>query len=1092
MQNGLLATRAILFADVVGSAQLRSRLGEERADQLRRTHDEIIGDSVAKHGGTVLRWTGDGVKASFPAASSAVASALAMVRAVRAYGRRSDAIVAFEIRVGLSVGEVSALTSDSDGDQDGVAVIEAARLEALAAPGEILATDLVRRLGERRVEAQFEDVGTRVLKGLDEPVGVVRVTDVRGAELHPMPRSLAIDRRFPMVGRTAVMDQIATSWQTTVEGHVATWLITGQPGMGKSTVVAHAAQLAHDDGALVLAGTCDGERPIPYQPFATALGDPALEDDQLTAAIGERSGPLAPLFPGGLAGRSDEAGPAARFELFDAVSDLLQRLSTAQPVVLVLEDLHWATPPTLLLLRHVVQQLTDARVLVLGTYRDEEVVGNAPLRDLLADVLAAPSARRIELTALDDDDVASMIGSIVADLPSGQIATHVDGLARRLCGESNGNAFFVCELIDHLAAIGSLERLVVHGASADDLPIPDTVRDVVGQRLGRLPADAAELLTTAATVGLTFDLELIARVAGLPVGDALRRIEEMERVSLVNEVGAGSYSFSHAIVRTTLLSRLSATRRALAHRNVATAIEALGTGHHDELAYHWTLAGDGAKANVNLELAARRDLRALAYESAAERFQQVLGFAERHHDAEIELEARACLGLALARRSLGHADFLPLVERAGRLARKLRDVELMADAALATIFPGGFFTAAGRTEPGLIELCEDAVEGLDDADARKVRIMATLAAHLTFDPDRQRRVDLVTRALELARANGDPELIGAVLSAEFISLWDPTTAARRSEIGQHISRMARASGDNELEFLGGFFSAFCAAERGDVAGAKKLLRSLDDTIDASRNFYFRFLVDRLSVSFDLLACEPDVQAKIDKLAAEYADRHADTAGTWALQIGVLAKQSGRFGDLATTLQTMIAESNVPGNWTSAYGLAQLINGDREGAAATLDSCPSPPLDYLWLSTQMVIAELATGLGRHDRCARLLEELLPFRGQLGVTSSGAACVGLVSRTIGQLAAAIGNDALAVELLTESAAQADAIGAPYEAVSSRRQLVDVLESVRGDEAVVARLIEEADRIAERHGLAGPERATISSSPDDGRSPSDRPEK
>ncbi|CAN0511608.1 unnamed protein product, partial [Phaeothamnion confervicola] len=131
-------------------------------------------------------------------------------------------------------------------------------------------------------------------------------------------------------------------------------------------------------------------------------------------------------------------------------------------------------------------------------------------------------------------------------------------------------------------------------------------------------------------------------------------------------------------------------------------------------------------------------------------------------------------------------------------------------------------------------------------------------------------------------------------------------------------------------------------------------------------------------SLDLLACELDAQSRIDKLAAEYADRHADTAGTWALQVGVLAKQTGNFGDLAATLQVMIAESTVPGNWTAAYGLAQLENGDREGAAVTLDGCPVPPLDYLWMSTQVVIAELAAGLGRHDRCVRLMDELLPFR------------------------------------------------------------------------------------------------------------------
>ena len=1026
--NAALATRALLFTDMVNSAEHRSRLGEERADELRRVHDEVIGAAVAKHGGTVLRWTGDGVKASFPASSAALTAALAMMRSVRAYTRRSDAIAEFTIRIGLSVGEVST----EDGDEHGVAVIEAARLEALAEPGEILATRQVQQLGERRVDAQFQDVGTRALKGLNDPVEIVRVLDTHSGDSVPMPRALTIDRRFPIVGRATVVDQIAQRWQAACKGDASTLFITGQAGMGKSRVIADAAMQAHDDGALVLAGICDGERPIPYQPFAMALADPALDDEQLSLARAG-TGPLAALFPDNRPGRADEQGPAARFELFDAVTGLLQRLSTAQPIVLVLEDLHWATPPTLLLLRHVVQNLADTRLLVLGTYREEEVSANAQLHDLLAEIRGVSRATRIALTTLNESNVASMIASIVPEAPP----SHIADLAHRLADESSGNAFFVCELVEHLATTGELQRLTLQGASADSLPIPDSVRDVVGGRLRKLSDDAADLVMTAAAVGLSFELDLIARVADLPVAQALRLVEEIERVALIGEVGAGRYSFSHAIARNTLLARMSATRVALAHRSIAIAIEESGNGYHDELAHHWLQAGDATKAHVRLELAARRDFRALAYESAADKFQQVLTFAEGGNGGT-DLEARACLGVALARRSMGAADFLPLAQRAGRLARKLKDVELMADSALATIFPGGFFVVAGVTEPGLVELCEDAIDLLDDTDPRKVRIMATLATHLTFDQQRQRRVDLLSSALELARSNGDPELIGVVLCAEFIALWDPTTATRRSEIGQQVSRMARASGDNDLEFLGGFFSAICTAERGDVADARRRLQQLTDVIAASRNFYFQFLVDRFEVSLNLLAGQPDVQKQIDRLAATYADTHADTAGTWALQTGVLALQEGRLGDLADYLREMMSASKIPASWTAAYGLALLFNGDAEAAGKVLDTFPPQPLDYLWLSTQQAISDLAIGLGRADRCAQLFDGLLPFRGQLGIVSSGSACSGLVSRTLGQLALASNRPALAIELLTEALAHAEAIGAPYEIATTRNAL------------------------------------------------------
>ena len=485
MEQAELATRAILFTDMVGSTELRVGLGEDRADALRRAHDEMIGRAVEAHRGVLLRWTGDGVKAAFPTSSAAVAAAIEMQRAVRSYGRRKDAVAPFQIRIGVSVGEVS----NEDGDDHGVAVIEAARLEALAAPGEILATDLVERLGFRRADAAFEDVGSHSLKGLEKPVSIVRVLDVAAdATAPPMPKALSLDRRFPLVGRSAAMEQLVTRWNVACSGSPRTLLVTGQPGMGKTRLIAHAAEHAHDDGAIVLAGICDSELVVPYQPFALALNEPLLTDEQLATAISTRAGPLGPLFPGSRVTRPDDQGPAARFELFEAVAALFQRLSNLQPIVLVLEDLQWATPPTLLLLRHLVQHLDEARLLILGTYRDEEAATNPHLRDLLAEIHGSGSASKIELQALSEHDVTEMIATLVPTAPADNVGT----FARRVRDESAGNAFFVCELLDHLATTGQLERLVTVGRG-DRLPIPDSVRDVVGQRLGRLSHDAEEL-----------------------------------------------------------------------------------------------------------------------------------------------------------------------------------------------------------------------------------------------------------------------------------------------------------------------------------------------------------------------------------------------------------------------------------------------------------------------------------------------------------------------------------------------------------------------------------------------------------------------
>lgn len=186
-----VSTGAILFTDMVDSTALRSRLGEDEADVLRLHHDHLLAAEVAAHSGTVARWTGDGVKAGFASASDAVAAAVSIQRAVVAYGLRADAVAVFQVRIGISAGEV---TIDEAGDHHGVAVVEAARLEALARPGDILATEMVRMLGQRRANVEFEEVGERTLKGLDLPVRVYRVVDSRidGTPAASIPR-----RRWP-------------------------------------------------------------------------------------------------------------------------------------------------------------------------------------------------------------------------------------------------------------------------------------------------------------------------------------------------------------------------------------------------------------------------------------------------------------------------------------------------------------------------------------------------------------------------------------------------------------------------------------------------------------------------------------------------------------------------------------------------------------------------------------------------------------------------------------------------------------------------------------------------------------------------------
>ncbi len=1058
-----LTVRGLLFADVVGSTELRSRLGEDRADLLRRHHDEVMDRVVADHGGTVLRWTGDGMKASFPSASAALTAALDLQRAVARYRHRPDAVADLRVRVGVSAGEVVT----EGGDDHGVAVVEGARLEALAAPDEVLATDLARQLGHRRVAARFEDVGPRRLKGLDEPVAVVRVVDTRPEVASvAVPKALEVDRRFPLVGRADEVARALAAWRAARDGTTRALLVAGQPGIGKSRLVGQVAERAHDEGALVLAGACDSDLAVPYQPFTGAFDAVVGLDEDLRRAVVDGAGPLGPLFPARRGGRGDDVGPAARFELFDAVGALLSRLAADRPVALVLEDLHWATSATVHLVRHLVQDAAVPGLLVVATYRAEEVDPSHPLYGVLAESRSAPAVTRVELAPID---VAAVEELVAARLPAAAPAAR-RAFAARVCEEAAGTPFFACAIVDHLSTDGTLAHVVGDGDGGRTLPVPDAVRDIVGHRLGRLAPGTADVLASAAVLGQGFDLDVLSELVGRSPEQALLAVEEGERGALVQEVDVGRFAFAHAIVRSALLATHSATRLALVHRRAAELLEARRPHDHDELARHWLAAREEARATEHLARAAERDMEALAFESAAERYRQVLDHHARRPPADPLVEARDRLGLGLALRAMSRVDYLPEVEEAGRRARALGDVDLTIDAAIASLWPGTFFITAGRTEEPLIELCEAARSVTGPDDPRRPTVLATLAAQLTFADARDRRVALLDEALDLARGLDDPDLVARVLIAEYLTAWDPTTIVRRGEVAAELTEIARTSTMADVQFFAGFFAGVGAAERGEVAEARSRLEALAPVVKASRNAYFGFLRDRLLVSLDLLACAPDVQDAIDALAARYEGTHADTAGTWALQTGGVAFQQGRLADLVPVLQGLVEESVLAPVWRAPLGLALLAGGDRDAAEQVLDGSSEPHLDYFWTTVVQTRAELAVGLGRLDHCRALYDTLLPHRGLLGITASGSLAYGLVDTTLGLLAVALGDLEAAVALLRGAVATADAMAAPYEGVKARRALAEALAAQGADGSDVAEVVAGARSVALAHGFAG----------------------
>src|SRR5688572_8367586 len=660
---------------------MRTRLGEEAAEDLRRVHDRLLTEAVEAHAGRVVKGLGDGIMATFAAASDAVAAAVAIQQSVDRHNRRPDLLALLAVRVGISLGDVTF----EDDDVHGTPVIAAARLCAAAAGGQILASDLVRVLvGSGHAEG-FIPVGPLDLKGLAQPVVTCAVSwEPRRLSHVPLPAFLTdLGRIF--VGRGVQLERLGQLWKEALAGERRVAFLAGEPGVGKTRLAAELATAVHEDGATVLVGRCDEDLGVPYQPFVEALRQfvDHMPPDELQARLGRYAGELARLVPElsvlvpGLPPAVQSDPETERYRLFDAVAAWLGAVSADDPLLLVLDDLQWAAKPTLLLLRHVISSTEPKRLLILATYRDTELGHDHPLGEVLADLRRQRAVERLSLVGLDSSGVVAYM-----EQAAGRALDDEDlALARAIHEETEGNPFFVREVFRHLTETGAVAEQAGRWGirlAIEDVGIPEGVREVVGRRLARLSPAANRLLEVGAVAGPEFEMGIIQAVERLPDDDLVASFEEATESRLVTEVGgAGArYRFAHALVRDTLYSGLSAARRVTLHRRVAEAIETLHAAaldnHLPALAHHWArAAAPAAETSRAVDYAARagdQALSQLANDEAARYYQQaldLLGMVAGSDGDDRRLELM--IGLGEAQRRAGEPASRSTLLDAGRL-----------------------------------------------------------------------------------------------------------------------------------------------------------------------------------------------------------------------------------------------------------------------------------------------------------------------------------------------------------------------------------------------------------------------------------------
>ncbi len=1025
-------TVTILVTDLVGSTGLESRIGPGAADELRDEHFTLLRGAFEAARGREVKNTGDGLIAAFESASSAVDCAVSIQQ--RMERRNRSAGEQLLIKIGISLGDATA----ADGDYFGMPVIEAARLCDRATGGQILVKETVAHLAAGRVGDALKAVGALELKGLPEPLATVEVSwEPAGEEAPavPLPPRLQGVPPVGFVGRASESERLRALFAEATEGKRRLVFLSGEPGIGKSRLSTHAALEARAHGALVLYGGSERELGVPYGPWVEALSHYVehAPEPTLRAHVERHGGELARLVPVLRDRLPDMPAPretdpdTERYMLWGAVAGLLGEASREQPIVLLLDDLHWADKPTLLLLKHVVAHGADARALLIATYRESDLDRGHPLASLLANLHREQGVERIALKGLDETDMVQIMERAAGhEMDEAGLE-----LSRQLSSETDGNPFYAGELLRHMRESGAIvvrdDGSWIVRDTVDRLGIPQSVREVVGHRIERLGEEAQKVLQVAAVIGPEFDQALIQQITGHSDDALLDLLEEAVEASVLVESAtvAGRFSFAHALINHTLYEDLGTTRRARVHRRVAEALEELAgpdpQARASELAHHWikaTTAVDLSKAIVYARLAGGRALSELAPDEALRWFSQALEL-QNQHGGEVDASEHADLliGLGEAQRQVGEPSYRETLLEATALALELEDADRAARAALAN--SRGQVSVYGEVDRDRLLALEGALQ-LDNLSnpARCARLMSLRAMELMFDLDHEHRRALAGEALSLARAAGDPRTLAHVLRDCLAAVYScDTLELRQGLVVEFIEAAARAR-DPALEGWAAVEDVNVAVESAEIGRAAVAAERLREIAEELGEPALRWFATFYGACMALL--HGDLM-EAERLAEEALEIGSDAGQPDALmvygaQLAVIRPIQGRAEKVLELVKaTSVAKLRIPG-WRA--GVAQICCsvGRVEEAAAILEQGAEDRFAHLPHDEERLIAlglyaEVASHLGARDAAAALYELIDPWADQ--ILWNGGVTYGHARIYLGLLAATLGRDELADE-------------------------------------------------------------------------------
>ncbi len=805
----------------------------------------------------------------------------------------------------------------------------------------------------------------------------------------PGPSSQVGTASWPMLGRDHELARLVAALDRATSGETTFAVLSGDPGIGKSRLATELMHRARQQGVRAVLGRCsqdDGAPPLyPWRSILSALDRPSAEPQ----------------------------GEGSDFAAWESVVTALVSAAREEPLLVVLDDLHWADTATLRVLRLLVESAPVVPLVVVATWRSRPIATGA-LADV-AEVLGRGHAIRIELDGLDESAAAGIVAAVTEREPE-------DAQARALHERTDGNPFF---LVEYSRLAGTGRELAELLAEPDP---PTVVQEVVARRLQRLPDATRQILETASVIGRQVELAVLADCTGHDEDALFDLLDPAQASGLVREVGVDRFTFEHALVRDTLYVRLSPSRRARQHSTVARALGRHANRETEE-ARHWLAAGPACAAQAWRAAAAAGEvaMRAHAHPEASALFASALEAQTQDPASSPRDWYDVLVQRAVADRWAGRWDQLTATaQEAVGIADDLGDVVLAAEAATLTL-RGGLWQSArhGAVHTSLVAALRRSLDALPPGDsALRCRCLAVLAGEIYYAGGVEERRALVDESIAMARRLDDRPLLLDVVTAAYTAIWVPETADRRRALAEEAIVIAREVGDTHAEVVAAVQTAFVLGELGRPQEMWERQREALAGAERMRMTYAELALQSLVIPWramagDVVECDR-LLAEVVRMVKESELAQGEDAIGGNLACLVVWRDDF---PLSEDLLVGLSSSSMPTGSTVAFVLWR--DGQEERARAWLEEHPPnlAPVDWYSLLNWGCAAAMGAYTGNPALASKAYALLAPYEGRSCVAGSGVAS-GPVDAYLALAAVATGEQALATrhadaaELLAEA--------------------------------------------------------------------------